>query len=352
MRTILGVALTLIACAGSDTRRVDTNRSRAGSPRDSGFSPAVRKTLDSLQQLVRQDTSSPAYKALNLMTAPVSVIPLRAFESDTLQWAARSDSCAMVVRSFGPTGQKMGFGGDWFSVEEARGTMGPGGAIDISPSPDWKHIAYTTSMRLPDDTTRWKAALDGGPLSVEIVRRAAESRADGSTWVTYAVVEPPADECSGEGCPTPLVSPLLGNWPIRWTADGRYLLLGTQGDSSHWSAVDPVTRQRVDGVAATPHQLDWETRSVMTAMKSTVTTGITGGGPYRFTNRGDSILVRGPDRNGRIAERVVGAGVPVAVTRNGEYLLAVRREDARIRSVIYEFSLFHAMMRSSCDQPH
>lgn len=349
----LPLALVLLACAGSDTHRDDTNYAgAAGSHRDSGLPPGVRTKLDSIEQRIRQDTSAPAYKQLNLMTAPVDVLPLNAFESDTLQWVLRTDSCAMVVRSFGPTGRKTGFGSGWISVGEASGTMGPGSSIDISPSPDWKRLACTSSMRLPSDSTRWKTAVEGVTLSFEDVRRVAESRADGSLWVTFAVVEPPSEECMGEGCPTPLVSPALGGWRVGWTADSRYLLLASRGDSSHWTVIDPTTRQPVGGKAKIPHRLNWATRSVAAAMDSTRTIGITGGGPYRFTSRGDSILVRGPDRNGRIADRDVGAGVPLAVTQNGEYLLAVRREKARVRAVIYAFRLFHAMIRSSCDQPH
>jgi hypothetical protein len=349
----LALALVVMSCAGDDTHRADTNQTgTAHSPGDSGLPSGAKSLLDSLKQRVERDTSAPAYKQLDLMTAPLDVLPLNAFESDTLQWVARTDSCAMVVRSFGPTGRKTSFGSSWISVAEGSGTIGPGSSIDVSPSPDWKQLAYTSSVRLPADSTRWKTAVEGVTLSFEDVRRVAQPRADGSLWVTFAVVEPPSEECAGDGCPTPLVSPAFGGWRIGWTADSRYLLLASRGDSSHWTAIDPTTRQPVAGDAKTPHQLNWSSQSVAAAMDSPRTIGITGGGPYRFTSRGDSIVVHGPDRNGRLTDRVVGAGVPVAVTQNGQYLLAVRQEKARVRAVIYAFRLFHAMIRSSCDQPH
>jgi hypothetical protein len=305
--------------------------------------------LDSAQARVRQDTSLPANKQLNLMTAPIDVIPLNAFESDTLQWLARTDSCAMVVRSFGPTGANNGFGGAWMSVAEASGTIGPGGSIDVSPSPDWKWIAHASAVRLPTDSTRWKNAIEGVTLSFEEVRQVAESRADGSLWVTFVIVEPDPEGCMGGGCSTPLVSPVHGGWRIGWTANSRYLLLAKRGDSLHWTAIDPATRKPVATEAQTPVRLNWATQGVASSIDAPRNVAITGGGSYRFTARGDSILVRGPDRSGRTADRVVGAGVPVAVTRNGQYLLAVRREKSRARAVIYSFRLFHAMMRTSCD---
>jgi hypothetical protein len=282
------------------------------------------------------------------MTAPVDVMPLNAFESDTLEWVVRADTCAMVVRSFGPTGRAYGFGGSWASMSEGTGTMGPGSSIDVSPSPDWRRLAFTSSIRLPTDSTRWENAIEGVKLSFAEARRVAERGADGTLWVRFAVVEPDPEGCMGGGCKTPLVSPVHGGSRIAWTADSRYLLLARRDDSLNWTVIDPTSRQAVAVKAQTPHQFVWQTRAVSTASNPRLAHDIAGGS-YRFTTRGDSILVRGPDRNGQITDRIVGAGVPVAVTRNGQYLLAVRPEGGRTRAFIYSFRLFHAMMQSSCD---
>lgn len=50
------------------------------------------------------------------------------------------------------------------------------------------------------------------------------------------------------------------------------------------------------------------------------------------------------------AQRSVGPGVPLVATRNGEYLLAIRRDNGGWRPVIYYLVLFHAMLTSSCDR--
>jgi hypothetical protein len=74
------------------------------------------------------------------------------------------------------------------------------------------------------------------------------------------------------------------------------------------------------------------------------------GGDYTFFARHDSIFVRGPERTGTVVTRFVGGGSPVVATRNGQYLLAVRRNDDGFEPVVYYFVLFHAMLRSSCDR--
>jgi hypothetical protein len=117
----------------------------------------------------------------------------------------------------------------------------------------------------------------------------------------------------------------------------------------HWTAVDPTTLKALNGEAKAPYRPVWKLQAIAAAIRSSDTSGITGGGAYRFQRRGDSTLVSGPDHNNRLAHRVVGPGVPVAVTRSGQYLLAVRREKSDVGAVVYAFRLSHGLMPSSCD---
>lgn len=165
--------------------------------------PSVQAIVDSAMSRVRTDTTSAAYKQLNLMTAPVDVIPLNAFEQGTLEWVTREDSCAIVVRSHGPTATQSPSGGSGQRNTPARGAR--------------------ANRRM--------------------------------------LLRPPTSRI----------------WPSECGFD--------------WIAIDPKTQKRV------------------------------------------------------------GRGVPVAATRNGQYLAAVRREKGRPQAVLYAFRLFHAAMKTSCDAP-
>src|SRR3954467_10690325 len=156
----IGVALPLTARCRPRSATPDAT---PGATPDRRVAPAVgspdlQKMLDSV---IRNDTGPAPYtaaKELNLMTAPIDVMPLRTYESDTLEWLMKGDSCRMLVRSHGPTGAMLGFGGDWASLGSGI-TEGPGGAVDVSPSPNWKYLAYTGVTRLPPDTAGWGRAL-------------------------------------------------------------------------------------------------------------------------------------------------------------------------------------------------
>jgi hypothetical protein len=280
---------------------------------DSSALPSVQAIVESAMSRVRTDTTSAAYKQLNLMAAPVDVIPLNAFEQDTLEWVTREDSCAIVVRAHGPTATQSPSGGSWIWAAEYAGTRGPGQSKDVAPSPDFTHLAEVSRLNGVD-----------------------------------MLLVPSSLDCVGEeDCEIPKVTGIPGDIRIGWTADSRYLLANVD---STWVAIDPKTRKRLDIKGLQPAPQPWKSASMAEVIESAGAATVIAGA-YRFSTRGDSIFVAGPDRSGRDTSRFVGRGVPVASTRNGQYLAAVRREKGRSQAILYAFRLFHAAMKTSCDAP-
>ena len=310
--------------------------------------PSVDSLLKALRGRVLADTTSPAYKELNIMTAPVNVVEISRREADSLRWALQPDSCGLIAvahltaRSGAvEPSDVMVLAAEWF------GTMGASLVWDVAPSPRWDFLAYGT-------VRRFRQPGDVDTLALETQTSARELRAhaivssDSATVVDVAIIEPLRNTCSGDDCPSYAASPMLGGKRVAWSADGKAALLAGREEPPRWRAVDPVTRRPLASDTDMPVMTRWTRRAIADFLAQPSRT-VVRAGPYAFAVDGDSIVVRGPDRNGRPARRTVGPGVPVAATRNGEYLLAIRRESGGWHPVIYDLVLFHAMLASSCD---
>jgi len=93
---------------------------------------------------------------------------------------------------------------------------------------------------------------------------------------------------------------------------------------------------------------DWIWRAAPVAAFNRRAPLVTPAGKHQFIVRNESIIVSGPDQAGRVTERVVGKGRPVAATANGEFLLAVRLGKQGAEAVVYRMTLDHALFQSTC----
>jgi hypothetical protein len=338
-RRIAGVlSLSLLACRD---RPVD--RPEAAPPLNSADS-----VLAVASKGVLPDTASPAYKQLNLMSAPIHMWPLAARGSDSLRWAAQLDSCGLVVvsRHEGNVSEPRD---NAVLVAEWFGSAQFGDVWDIAPSPKWDWIAYGQVRRIAAPGDVDTAAAETKTPRGELLARVIRTR-NGAEYLAIPVIEPLLNTCSGDECPLDAASPTLGGARVGWNDTGSVALVAGSESSPRWTAVSPTTREPIALSTIAPAHINWASH----AISELVTGGhptISGGGEYRFSTRHDSIFVDGPSRTSRNDTRFVGPGIPVAATRHGQYLLALRREKQEWRAVIYEFVLFHAMMSSSCDRP-
>ena len=305
----------------------------------------VDSVLEAARTKILADTNSDAYKELDLMSAPIDELFGANVQGDTIRWTAPSDSCVLLIR-----GNREMVGnvprdnytivGEWF------GSGGWAGS-DIAPSPDWRYMAYgfVEPLKRPSDADSLES--NSHVPRAEIVASAVR-QPDGSSVVVVPVIERIYEGCSGDACDLEAASPTLGGWRVGWSARGDALVAGRE-NPPHWIALDPETRKPVDHKPEGPIPVRWVVRSAaqILAKHDTVRSP---SGVYAFVSRNDSLWVSGPDRNGRATVRYVGSGVPVASTRNGQYLLAVRKTSGRAQRGVYVFRLYHAMMHSSCDR--
>ena len=131
--------------------------------------------------------------------------------------------------------------------------------------------------------------------------------------------------------------PMLGGWRVRWTADGETLVVGGNPETPRddaapgaWTAVSDTGGARtlsdgeVDALAAnrwaTGPTLDPSLPVILTRGRPPAAGGV-------VTSAGGWIRVA--DANGR--RRIVGPGVPLAVTRSGTFVLALAPQPATLR---------------------
>jgi hypothetical protein len=297
---------------------------------------------------VLSDTAGPAFKELNLMSAPIHMWPLAARGSDSLRWTAQPDSCGLVVvsRRGGNVAEPRD---NAVLVAEWFGSAQFGDVWDIAPSPNWNWIAYGQALRIAAPRDIDTAAAGTKTPRAELLARVKRTP-NGVEYLAIPVIESLLDPCSGDECPLDAASPTLGGARVGWNEDGSVVLVADSEKSPRWTAVSPATREPLARSIITPARLNWASHAISELVSGGHRT-ISGGGEYRFSIRHDSIFVDGPSRSGPNDTRFVGSGIPVAATRHGHYLLALRREKQEWRAVIYEFVLLHAMMSSSCDRP-
>lgn len=285
------------------------------------------------------------------MSAQIDTIALLAASGDSLLWTSQRDSCGFVILSRRGAGSTADSSGQYILAAEWFGTSGPGRVWDVAPSPDWRWLASGVDYQLDTagDHGTWRELATAWNTSEPELARLGVPIDSRRVRLALPVVDPLFDTCSGDGCPTNGASPSVGGWKVAWSDDGTAALFGSRSVPTQWVAVDPTTRVMKPGPAPALRRPMWAAFSVQDLATRRGATA-SGGGSYTFVARNDTIVVRGPNHDGVAAERVVGPGNPVVATRNGQYLLAVRRDSAAIRSILYEFRLSQSLMTASCDR--
>jgi hypothetical protein len=269
--------------------------------------------------------------------------------AERVLWAFSPDRKAVIVVADPGGVENEPVPNGFFFGDEARGFQVQMDSVwDVAPSPDWKWIgfgrAYTvvagggTGTDLLTDVAR-RTSIDTATL------RAGSFPASGMS-LARAVAQPgvihipdnPRGQAAADSA-APRLFPIARGWRVRWTTDGSTLALGNSParavdnePSQTWSALDPVTgalhgtlpssSKLADVMFTMGPMLD---RSVPIDMNLSLPIQIRRG-MQTFTIqsvRGVITIVGPPGVGSTGAQRVVGAGVALAATAGGKYIIAL-----------------------------
>ena len=225
---------------------------------------------------------------------------------------------------------------------------------DVSPSPDWTRLAYGRAWvlnageaeRVPDQL--WARLAAEVQLPIDSVRRGAFMSsgmvpAYGFAQPVVVDVSSTAPGTSMPGTQIARTLPIAGGWRVRWTPEGRELVIGAnpemvQDDTPPptWFRVDPTTGGPLGPIAESAlAPVGWRDGPVIDI---SVLVDL---GPTR------SLAIDGgtlESRNGwiRMNDRIIGPGMLLAATRTGRFIAAMApRHDAKqyeapIEPVVYQ----------------
>jgi hypothetical protein len=238
----------------------------------------------------------------------------------------------------------------FFFGDEARGFQTQIDSVwDVAPSPDWKWIgfgrAYTvvggagTGTDLLTDVSR-RTSIDTATLRAGSFPASGMSlaRAVAQPGVIHIPEDPRAQAAADSAAPK--LFPVARGWRVRWTTDGSTLALGNSParavdnePSQTWSALDPVTGALHGTLPSSAKLADVRftggptlDRSLPIDMNQSPPIQIQRGNQtFNIqSERGVITLVETtPGVAAKAAPRVVGAGIALAATAGGRYIIAL-----------------------------
>jgi hypothetical protein len=269
--------------------------------------------------------------------------------AERVLWAFSPDRKAVLVVADPGGVENEPVPNGFFFGDEARGFQTQMDSVwDVAPSPDWKWIgfgrAYTvvagggTGTDLLTDVAR-RTSIDTATL------RAGSFPASGMS-MARAVAQPgviripdnPRVQAAADSA-APKLFPVARGWRVRWTTDGSTLALGNSParavdnePSQTWSALDPVTGALHGTLPSNAKLADVKftmgpmlDRSQPFDMTQAVPIQIQRGKQIFTiqTDRGVITIMDPPGLGSTGAQRVVGAGVALAATAGGRYIIAL-----------------------------
>lgn len=269
--------------------------------------------------------------------------------AERLRWAFSPDNKAvLVIADPGGTEDEPVPNGFFFG-DETRGFQTQMDSVwDVVPSPDWKSLgfgrAYTvvggegTGTDLLTNVARL-TSIDTATLRASSFPSSgmSMSRAVAQAGV-IRIPDDPRQIAAGESA-APKLFPVARGWRVRWTTDGTILALGnsparaTDTEASQtWAALDPTTggvhgslpaNAKLAAVKFTAGPtLDWSLPIDMN--QSPPIRFQRGTQPYTIQSSRGVITITDPPGVGSTgAQRVVGAGIALAATSGGRYIIAL-----------------------------
>lgn len=269
--------------------------------------------------------------------------------AERVLWAFSPDRKAVLVVADPGGVENEPIPNGFFFGDETRGFQTQVDSVwDVAPSPDWKWLGFGraygvvggagTGTDLLRDVSR-RTSIDTATLR-------AGSFASSGMSMSRAIAQPgviripdnPRQIAAGDSA-APKLFPVARGWRVRWTTDGTTLALGnsparaTDNESSQtWAALDPRTGALHGTLPSSAKLADVKftagptlDRSLPIDMSQSPPIRIMRGmQPYTIlSNRGVITIADPPGVGSTGAQRVVGAGIALAATAGGRYIIAL-----------------------------
>ena len=237
----------------------------------------------------------------------------------------------------------------FFFGDEARGFQTQMDSVwDVAPSPDWKWLGFgraysvvrgegTGTDQLTDVSRRTSidtATLRAGSFPSSGM---SMSRAVAQAGVIH-IPDNPRQNAAGDSA-APKLFPVARGWRVRWTTDGTTLALGNSParaidtePSQTWAALDPISGALHGTLPANVNLAEVKMTGGPTLDRS-LPIDMTQSPPIQIrrgtqtftilSNRGVITIADPPGVGSTGAQRVVGAGIALAATAGGRYIIAL-----------------------------
>jgi len=243
----------------------------------------------------------------------------------------------------------------FFFGDETRGFQTQMDSVwDVEPSPDWKWIGFgrAYSVVRGEGTGTDLIAAVSRRTSIDTATLRAGSFAASGMSMARAVAQPGVIHIpdnprlqSAADSSAPRLFPIARGWRVRWTTDGSTLALGNNPGraednepSQTWAALDPRTGQLHGSLPGNASLADVKFTMGPTLDRS-VPIDMTQAAPIKIergnqtftieSQRGVITITQNPTAKGTTgagttgAQRIVGAGIALAATAGGRYIIAL-----------------------------
>jgi hypothetical protein len=270
--------------------------------------------------------------------------------AERLLWAFSPDRKALLVVADPGGVENDPVPNGFFFGDETRGFQTQMDSVwDVAPSPDWKWLGFGRAYTVVDGSGT------GSDLLIDVSRRTSidtatlragsfpssgmsMGRAVGQPGVIH-IPEDPRQQAAADSA-APKLFPIARGWRVRWTTDGSTLALGNtparavdNEPSQTWSALDPRTGQ-LHGTLPGNADLAEVKFTVGPTLDRSLPIDMSKAPPIQV-QRGDQTFSIESQRGvitvvettagaaNKAAPRVVGAGIALAATAGGRYIVAV-----------------------------
>ncbi|HJU88896.1 MAG TPA: SPOR domain-containing protein [Gemmatimonadaceae bacterium] len=313
---------------------------------------------DSIPALARTD-SVDVFEGW-ISTTPVS--QRQPFMIGQARWLLSPDSTAMIAMQHNTAIENEPLPNEFIYASNRDGQWGPFRSWDVTPSPDWRWLAWGKPFlmnppREQDSVSlaQWEPVAHVAGLAPEEVAAASFAASAmgyqrGFSQPIVVPLRPPAFRDEGERDPNGISA--SGGWRVRWTLDGRLAAFGSnperaQSDapSKRWLLIDPTAREARDSIDDITRlaRVPWNVGPTFdsgTPIDFNATRRFRVGA-LTVESRDGFVRVYG-SADGRRLTRIVGPGMALGATRGARYIAAViPRPDAAAgetsaRYVVYQ----------------
>jgi hypothetical protein len=267
---------------------------------------------------------------------------------ETIRWSFSPDRRALLVVDDPVAIENDPIPDAFFFGDEARQFQVQMDSIwDVAPSPDWKSLAFGrayTTQSGPEGEVNLLPEVSRRTSIDTLTLRSASFPTSGMVGMRGVaqpgVIRIPNDprQAGAADSAAPKLFPVTRGWRVRWTTDGTTVALGNNPSKSDddeasqtWSALDPATGALHGSLPSNASLYEpsftngptFELSSPVSMDKSPPITVTRDGKKFTIESARGVITVSETGANAQQSQRVIGAGIALAATAGGRYVLAI-----------------------------